>query len=203
MKRYVGFVVFMALGMMACLMAQADAPEVASGKAITVMDAAGLPDGMLDRISAFARKQLRVPVRARTVKPMKKQELRKSAEQLQKKRKQGDVCLIVLVRGDGSAKLHATIERDLETATVNVAQLFAKDRTVFMKRLQRQVMRGAGFLFGLKPAPDPFCVTRHYHTLDELDKMGMNFCPPWQGRFKKAAQEKGLADLTPRPPIAK
>ena len=53
-------------------------------------------------------------------------------------------------------------------------------------------MRGAAFMFGLTSDPDPHCVMHDYVTLDDLDKIGTNFSPPWLDRFIKAAQAKGM-----------
>ncbi|MFA7368455.1 MAG: hypothetical protein WC334_02305, partial [Kiritimatiellales bacterium] len=51
------------------------------------------------------------------------------------------------------------------------------------------------FSFGLPPTPDPFCVTRDYNSLEDLDSMGRNFSPPWQGRFAEEAAKRGLVPV--------
>jgi len=56
-------------------------------------------------------------------------------------------------------------------------------------------MRAAAFLFEMPPTPDPFCVTRDYRSLEDLDRMGRNYSPPWQGRFAKEAASRGLEPL--------
>ncbi|MEI7851979.1 MAG: hypothetical protein WCH86_09115, partial [Kiritimatiellales bacterium] len=66
------------------------------------------------------------------------------------------------------------------------------DAEKFGRRVERQVMRAAAFSFGLEPTPDPFCVTRDYDSLEDLDTMGRNFSPPWQGRFAEEALKRGL-----------
>jgi len=53
-------------------------------------------------------------------------------------------------------------------------------------------MRAAAFVFELPPTPDPFSVTRDYRSLEDLDRMGRNFSPPWQGRFADEAAKRGL-----------
>ena len=128
---------------------------------------------------------------------MKGKLLKNIALKLQSHRAANDICVVVLVVGRDSERLHATVEHDITTATVNVTALHSDDPAVVEKRVKRHVMRGFGFLFGLKPAPDPFCVTRHYRTLQELDKMGMNYCPPYQGKFKAEALKRGMTVSTP------
>jgi hypothetical protein len=108
--------------------------------------------------------------------------------------------LIGLLLTADDVELHLHLEKEEDVAVVNVSRMETNDREVFRKRLQRQVMRAAGFLFGLEPPPDPYCVTRHYQTLEELDKMGMNFHPPWQARFKAEARERGMEVHEPEIP---
>ncbi|MBT7065881.1 MAG: hypothetical protein HN919_06240 [Verrucomicrobia bacterium] len=129
--------------------------------------------------------------------------LRAFAKKLQVYKQPDDVCVIVLVPGGNAIKLHSTVERDLQMATVNVSALHSDDPVKMVKRLQRHVMRGVGFLFGLKPAPDPHCVTKHYRTLEDLDKMGMNYCPPSQGKFRAEALKRGMTVFTPPRPQVK
>jgi predicted Zn-dependent protease len=77
-------------------------------------------------------------------------------------------------------------------AIINTQPLYTDDAEKFARRLERQVMRAAAFSFGLTPTPDPFCVTRDYSSLEDLDSMGRNFSPPWQGRFAEEATKRGF-----------
>ena len=172
-------------------------PVSAPVKTLAIINAAELPAAVIEEIRLHAQKQLRVPVRAQSVKLAAGKSLKSLAVKLQEHRTTNDVCVVVLVLGSDTERLHATVERFITTATVNVAALRSDDPPTMLKRLERHVMRGFGFLFGLEPAPDPFCVTRHYRTLKELDKMGMNFCPPYQHKFKAEALRRGMTVLAP------
>lgn len=177
------------------------AAEPTPAKTIAIVNAAGLSTQVMAQVAAFASQQLHVPVRTQSVKSFQAKTLRKYAKKLKKQKQAGDVCLIGLVSGGDNISLHASVEHDLEIGMINVGALKSEDPSQTLKRVERHVMRSAGFLFGLVPAPDPHCVTRHYRTLADLDTMGMNFCPPWQGKFAAEARKRGLPNLMPRPPL--
>ncbi len=161
-------------------------------KTITLVNAAAVDAGLLERVRAFAEKELHVPVRA-VEKPKlagKKsfQAYKKAARRI---RTDADVSLIMLTRVDGETR-HLAVDSGGAIALVNAKPLYAADAEIFARRIERQVMRAAAFSFGLPPTPDPFCVTRDYSSLEELDVMGRNFSPPWQGRFAEEAEKRGL-----------
>ena len=78
---------------------------------------------------------------------------------------------------------------------INAQPLYTDDAEVFARRIERQVMRAAAFVFDMPPTPDPFCVTRDYRSLEDLDRMGRNYSPPWMGRFAEEAAKRGLEPL--------
>lgn len=182
----------------ALLMGSGCAP-VPQENAITIVNAAAVDDDLLERARAFAEKELHVLVR--TIEKPKLagktdfQALEKSAVKMKKAE---DICYIVLTRFDGDSHLEVYPENGV--AIVNAQALQTDDAEKFAKRIQRMVMRAAAFSFELPPTPDPFCVTRDYRSLDDLDRMGMNYSPPWQARFADEAANRGLVPVTPKPP---
>ncbi|NOU36019.1 MAG: hypothetical protein HOO88_04555 [Kiritimatiellaceae bacterium] len=161
-------------------------------KAITLVNAAAIDAPLLERIRTFAEQELHVPVRT-----LEKPKLagKKSFQALESKMKRlktdADVVLIVLT-GFNAEPQHLAVYPASGIAVINTQPLYTNDTEKFARRLERQVMRAVAFSFGLTPTPDPFCVTRDYGSLEDLDTMGRNFSPPWQGRFAEEAVERGL-----------
>lgn len=161
-------------------------------KAITLVNAAAVDAPLLERIRAFAERELHVPVRAvESRKLAGKADFQALEKAARRNKTDADVSLIVLAGFNGEPR-HLAVYPSSGIALINVQPLYTDDKEVFARRLERQVMRAAAFSFGLEPTPDPFCVTRDYTSLEDLDSMGRNFSPPWQGRFTEEAEKRGL-----------
>jgi len=162
-------------------------------KAITILNSAAVDADLLERIRAFAETELHVPVRVTEGCP-----LAGTCTAVYKKllriKKPHDAALIALAEMEGSGE-HLAVFASEGIAMINVPALYTEDAIKYERRIERQVMRAAAFAFGLPPTPDPFCVTRDYRSLEDLDRMGRNFSPPWQGRFAEEAAGRGLAPL--------
>jgi hypothetical protein len=161
-------------------------------KAITLVNAAAVDAPLLERIRAFAERELHVPVRAVEGRKLAgKADFQALEKAARRNKTDADVSLIVLAGFNGELR-HLAVYPSSGIALINVQPLYTDDGEVFARRLERQVMRAAAFSFGLEPTPDPFCVTRDYTSLEDLDSMGRNFSPPWQGRFADEAEKRGL-----------
>jgi hypothetical protein len=161
-------------------------------KAITLVNAAAVDAPVLERIRAFAENELHVPVRVvENLRLAGKKDFQSSEKVARRIKTDADVSLIVLA-GINNEPRHLAVYPSSGIALINVQPLYTDDEEVFARRLERQVMRAAAFSFGLEPTPDPFCVTRDYTSLEDLDAMGRNFSPPWQGRFAEEAGKRGL-----------
>jgi predicted Zn-dependent protease len=160
-------------------------------KALTLVDTVPLDPEMLQEIRSFVCKQLHIPVRVINESGLAGansfQTLEKSAA---KKRHEMDVLYIVLATIDDDQ--HLAVFEKSRIAIVNARALHTENAMKFHRRIERQIMRAAAFCVGLPPTPDPFCVTRNYKSLEDLDQMGRNYSPPWQGRFAEKAKELGL-----------
>lgn len=183
------------LGCAAGLILSAACAQEPMSKTITLCNVEAIEPQALEEIRAFAERELRVPVRsvqrsgwAGYVSPQD------VATIAQEERADADVLLIVVVRLDGAVD-PLTVDAGRRLAVVNVQPLETEDPQRFTRRVERMVMRGAAFAIGLPPTPDPYCVTREYRSVEELDRMGRNYSPPWQGRF---AEEAGKIGLLPK-----
>lgn len=159
---------------------------------ITLYNAEAMDSVALEKIRAFAQQELRVPVRVLNRPDLAGtpdfKTIRAAAGQIRTER---DVLVIVIAAISGEMD-HLSVDPENLMAAVNVTPLYTDDEERFTRRVERQVMRGAAFAIGLPPTPDPFCVTRDYRTVEDLDRMGRNYSPPWQGRFAEEAAKRGL-----------
>ena len=89
---------------------------------------------------------------------------------------------------------HGLLKYEDGVAVVNAALLVPEDGDAerYGRRLERLVLGSYGFLLGMTYCPDPHCVMHPYKTLEQLDKMGRNFCPPNRQTFVEKASKKGL-----------
>lgn len=161
-------------------------------KAVTLVNAAAVDAQLLERVRAFAEQELRVRVCAvENRKLAGKPDFQAMEKAARRIKTDADVCLIVLT-GFNNDSQHLAIYAGTGIAVINMQPLYTAEAETFARRIERQVMRAAAFSLGLPPTPDPFCVTRDYHALEDLDAMGRNFSPPWQGRFAEEAGKCGL-----------
>lgn len=159
---------------------------------LTLVNALAIDANVLERVRTFAEDQLQVPVRAierpalgqaSTVQALKESAVRIKTD--------ADVELIVLAPLVDETE-HLSVFESEGVALINTYPLATDDAETFARRIERQVMRAAAFTFGMPPTPDPFCVTRDYRSLEDLDRMGRNYSPPWMGRFADEAARRGL-----------
>lgn len=90
---------------------------------------------------------------------------------------------------------HIQIEADKRFSLINPSKLDFDPRDQLERRLERVTMRSIGEILGMPEDPDPFCVMHPYHEVEQLDRMGRNFSPPWQLKFNEAAESVGLRRL--------
>jgi len=161
-------------------------------KAITIVNAAAVDAPMLERLRAFAGRELHITVRTLEQPQLAKWKNFQTLEKAAKRVKTDDDVVLIVLAGINDDSRHLAVFSESGIAVVNTLPLYTGDEETFARRMERQVMRAAAFSFGLTPTPDPFCVTRDYVSLEDLDTMGRNFSPPWQGRFAEEAEKRGL-----------
>ena len=121
----------------------------------------------------------------------------------------GDVaCVIGIAMLPDSIKQHGAVDPESRTAIVNANGLkpLVYDEEHFGRRLEKEVIRCAGILMGMKPCPNPRCALHQYRNEKGLDAKGRNFCPPCASRFRKIQAESNLNRRTQSsngpPPVA-
>ena len=179
----------------AVLLVSLECSYASQGNAITIVNAAGVDAALVERVRSFAEEQLHVPVRTLEEPSLcgsdRFQTLEKTALSI---KTDADVSFIVIAVVNGDDK-HLEVYPVDGVAIINTRPLSSDDSEVFVRRLERLVMRAAAFVFEMPPTPDPFCVTRDYQALADLDRMGRNYSPPWMGRFADEAKKRGLQPL--------
>ena len=104
--------------------------------------------------------------------------------------------LIVLVAPEGTIGAHGVSLLEERVVVVNVKALEPQDgdQEKYGRRLERAVMRSAGMLMGLQACPNPQCALWSYSTVEQLDEMSRNFCPPCQEKLSEMMKEKSVKE---------
>lgn len=158
---------------------------------VAILNGADVESTTITAISTFIQKELSIGLRTGTTKAKSYKDLNSATDSISKMKRKGDACIIAFVQADDQS-LHARYDTNRQVAVINTSVLKAENNDIYRKRLERQAMRSIAFLFGIEPAPDPYCVTRHYKDIKDLDQMGRNFTPPSQVEFRKKAEKRGL-----------
>jgi len=148
----------------------------------------------MKRLKTYAERQLRIKtdiIEKDVDKDIKK--LSKYAENIdQSDDFKENYPVIVAVCSSESSEEHVYTSDSKRITVINIIPLQTSKDERFVQRLERLMMRGAGKAAGLGFDPDPHCVMHSYKTIEDLDKMGRNFSPPWQAMFNSAAKRMGL-----------
>lgn len=179
-----------ALGALTALSALAQQP----GRGFLLVNAGGVEPAVLEDVRVFCETQLRHPLRAEGAE-RQTLDLRDAVVAFADRTNDENVAVIVLTDTPPEENEHMVFSTQRMVTAVNVRALTDDDAKRTAWRLQRMVMRAAARMVGIPPAPDPHCTTRDYRSLEDLDSMGRNFCPPWQDRYHQQVQALELADL--------
>lgn len=166
----------------------ADDGAAAAIRLVNYADA--LPNGVAARVADYAREQLMVDVRLAAGEGAKISGLDAAVDWLSKRPNLGPINIVLVACPDDDG--HVSIDKERGLAAINISALECEDEELFARRIERMAMRSAGGLAGLGFDPDPFCVMHSYESLEDLDRMGRNFSPPWRRKFLRAASEMGL-----------
>ncbi len=167
--------------------------HLSAEKTVTLVNTGAADAAMLEQIRLFAQKELRVPVRITDEPELAGltdfQALETAARRTRQAR---DAAYIVVAKLDAASHLEVFEQSGIAIVNAQPLSQGAASEEIYRKRVQRMVMRAAAFVFGLEPTPDPYCVTRDYRSLEDLDRMGNNYSPPWQARYAEEAAKRGL-----------
>ncbi len=119
-----------------------------------------------------------------------------------------DHSIIVLARPSDNQPQGICLPHE-RFAVLNIAKLeVGADEKQLERRASREGLRVMALLLDMSQCPFPLCVLVSYKTVEDLDTMSANYCPPCQDRFKRIAAEAGLnlmeagsAESAP-PPVA-
>jgi len=90
-------------------------------------------------------------------------------------------------------------------AVLNIDKLeVGADQKKLERRTAQEGLRVMTMLLDMSQCPFPLCVLVSYKTVEDLDTMSANCCPPCQNRFRRLAAEAGLnlAETAPVVPSA-
>lgn len=156
---------------------------------------------VVERVTAWARDNLAVEVPLVDTEAPETITLQSAAEALSGQVGDQDGGLVALVWTDVPEPVHGFMWPDNRVVIVNVRSLYTEgtDDETIMRRIDRQVIRGLGMLYGLDPSPNPLSAMYNYTSLEELDAIGRNLDPPWLLKLQQQAEAWGVALDTESP----
>jgi predicted Zn-dependent protease len=129
---------------------------------------------------------------------MKSTAFEQQVQEISKLISEDDICLLALCEAPESIKAHGTVHNALRTAIVNTRTLKPQDidtaqgKEKYGRRVEKESMRAVGYLLGMEFCPLPMCALSDYQNDEQLDAKGRNFCPPCQGKMRKALTAAGV-----------
>jgi predicted Zn-dependent protease len=109
---------------------------------------------------------------------------------------------LVLISVAEKVRFNMGIFREEKVALLNVRSLLPtklraeKARDAYEKRIMKESVRAIGLLIGLEPTRFPRCAMFPWQTEKELDRKGLNLCPPRHLAARRILIDMGF-DLGP------
>ena len=180
------------LGAIACRSEEAKAPVAHKPAALVALGE--VEPALMERLKNWAQDNLAVEVPLAPAETNAVESLQAAVDWGAKRVGESEVGLVVVVNPSGPVMNHGVYAEKERVAVVNVKAMKADDPDAekLARRLERQVMRSLGLLYGLDMSPNPLSAMSHYGTLAELDQIGRNFDPPWLVKFQERAVELGI-----------
>lgn len=171
-------------------------PQAESGHRIILIPVNVVDQMLLERLQNFAQENSGLRIWLGQPVAYEGEDAREALDQSRTAADQtaGD-GVIAVVGSRLTTNAHGFYDPAIRAGLVNLAELargVGEDKEKFYRRAERQVMRVIGMLCGLGPCPNPRCVMYNYRTIDELDEIGRNFCPPCLGKLEQAARSRGF-----------
>ncbi len=172
-------------------------------KHIVLLNISGtLEKETMERLQKYAGKELCVKTDIAVLEIDKNVTIEKCAKNIAKKNEYTSP-IVISFHFTPADEEHICILTNQQVAVVNTARLKIADKEKYERRLERMLMRSAATLVGIGFDPDPHCVMHSYKNIEDLDRMGRNFSPPWQDKFKRAAVKIGMEMIPVKPPNLK
>jgi len=186
-----------------CLHAAADG-GADGGKNIGLACVGDFDPTLVERIRGFAQRSLMMPVVMIEAKDVKMDSLDDVGRSASAWLDLDHAMVVVLFMPEEDLGGHGVVRREEHTAVVNARAMLPEpsDPEKYARRLERQVMRSVGLLLGLDFSPNPRSAMWPYKTLEQLDRIGRNFDPPWLLKAQRAARERGIKILSRQWPPA-
>ena len=159
---------------------------------IIIVNAGCLDKAILEAVRSHAERELYVSVASTNISALTGNTMRDIGESAKNVRTSIESRLIVLGKPSQISSMHYAVMTNEQISVINVQAVNSEDIALFTRRLQRLSLRAVASLFGIGSDSDPFCVMHDYKTLDQLDRIGINFSPPWGEKFRQAAKAGGL-----------
>jgi hypothetical protein len=174
-----------------------EAPATA-GKTIAVVGVGDIDVGTMEAVRQFAEENSLFKVRLLPALQPVGGTLDQEGSAAAKTMGDNDLFVVAVVMPKEDIKAHGVYLPDARVAVVNALAMKPTEdkKDFFTRRLQRQTVRSIGMLMGLEACPNPQCCMTSYRNVEEMDQIGMNFCPPCWDKEEKLGKAKGLEPIS-------
>ena len=163
-----------------------------SERRILLVNSCSLSKAVVESVKSGAERTMRVPICVTNITAKHTQGLKSIAMEASAYKGADDVCAIVLASPDKAESSHVVALTNSQVVVINVRALSTNDAVCLERRLEKSVIRSVAITLGISSDPDPYCVMHDYKTVEDLDKLGLNFSPPWSEAFSRAAITHGM-----------
>lgn len=175
----------------------------AAGADVRVVRAEGVAEGVAASVAASLAGNANVETRVVQGGARAEGESAEDFARREGARKDGGVSLVLVDWEDEETGGLARPEEGF--ALLNVARLAGETPVpgdVLARRADREALRAHAHLMGVPPCPFPLCVLTRCGSVEALDSMSMNYCPPCWEKMREVQKKKGL-DVKPAVRTAK
>jgi hypothetical protein len=193
----------MAAGAAFCLAAEEEPAAVpAPARPVALVKAGPVDDALVQRVQNWVHENLAVEVPVLPPVEWSGDTLDQVGSIVAKSLGQGDIGAVVLAWPDHDIAAHGVTMLGERVFVVNVRAMKTEgaDQEAFERRVERLTMRGIGVLSGMDPCPNIMCGLTQYGSMEGLDEIGRNYCPPCARKFQEKMRERGVA-LDPNSPF--
>lgn len=165
------------------------------GAVITLVPTGNIDEGLVSEVKSWCEKFLDVPISVADALENSCDSMDSELDRLHRVFPETGGLVIGLTAFPEEVRAHGAMRPQWGIAIVNVSAL-GRDRpedSLLSWRVQKETMRAIGLLLGLETCPNPHCALHPYTNMQQLDRLGLNYCPPCMMKSRALLQQRMTA----------
>ena len=169
---------------------------------VAVVKVGPVDDALVERLQAWVKESIAVDLPVLEAREWTYESMDQAGAHVAESLKPEDLGVVVLAWPDKDMQGHSVSMLENRVVVVNVRGMKtegADDETVG-RRVERLVMRAIGQLTHMPACPNMMCALAQYNSMETLDLIGRNYCPPCARRFQELMRDQHI-HLDPQSPF--